>query len=223
VPRRLPARPAVAAALALAAATVLLSAPAAQAGCGGVQHRAARKHLTAGRAPLMIGDSVLLGAMPEVTRAGFEIDTRGCRGWSEGMNVLRARRHAGTLPPEVVVQLGTNFNITRASIRTALSIVGPGRVLVLLTPREVFGEDGADAAAVRAAGRAYPDRILVLDWVRHTRGHSSWFAPDGIHLSGRGAAGLARFLRTAARYAAGPPRRASGFHQDGRVAGHGLR
>lgn len=210
------------AALTVLVAVLLLGAPAAQAGCGGVQHRAARKHLWAGPAPLIIGDSVLLGAMPQVAAAGFEIDTRGCRGWSEGMAVLRARRRAGTLPPEVVVQLGTNFNITRAAIRTALAIVGRERVLVLLTPREVFGEDGADAAAVRAAGRAYPDRILVLDWVRHTQGHSDWFAPDGIHLGPRGASGLARFLRQAARFASGPPRRSGGFRQDGRVAGHGL-
>lgn len=206
-------------ALALLAATAaaLLAAGPAQAGCGGVQHRRALVRPRTGPPPLMIGDSVLLGALDQVSRAGFDIDTRGCRGWSEGMAVLRARRRARILPPEVVVQLGTNYDITAASIRTALAILGPDRLLVLLTPREVFGESGADAAAVRAAGRRYPDRVLVLDWVAHTQGHASWFQPDGIHLTERGAAGLARFVATVRRYAAGIPRVTPAVRQDGGV------
>lgn len=205
-------------AVALAACAALAAPAAAHAGCGGVQDRPALRHLGHGPAPLMIGDSVLLGAMPEVARAGFQIDTRGCRGWYEGMAVLERRRHQHALPPEVVVQLGTNYSITRAGIRLALSIVGPHRALVLLTPREVFGEDGADAAAVRAAGRDYPTRILVLDWARYTAGRSSWFQPDGIHLTDRGARGLAAFLRRAAPFADGPPEYQDGIQPAERVA-----
>ncbi|WP_354700286.1 hypothetical protein DSM112329_00554 [Paraconexibacter sp. AEG42_29] len=205
----------------LLVAVLLLAAPDAQAGCGGVQQRSAQTRLTTGQAPLMIGDSVLLGALREVTRAGFEINTRGCRGWREGMAVLRARRRAGTLPREVVVALGSNGGVTRASIRTALAITGRHRVLVLLTPRELRGTSGA--AAVRAAGRAHPDRILVIDWARRARAAAGWLQPDGIHLTPRGAAGLAQLLGRAARYAGGPPYRSAAFRQDGRVAAGGLR
>lgn len=205
--------------LLLAATTALLAPAAAQAGCGGVQHRMPSQQRPAtGRPPLMIGDSVLLGALGEVARAGLETDTRGCRGWTEGMAVLRARRRAGTLPGAVVLQLGTNFGVTGRAIRTALTILGPDRLLVLLTPREVFGEDGADAAAIRAAGRRHPDRVLVLDWVRHTRGRDPWFQPDGIHLTRRGAAGLARFVAPLTRLAGGIRRAERGVRQDGRVA-----
>ncbi|MGH8571603.1 MAG: hypothetical protein ACREX8_03375, partial [Gammaproteobacteria bacterium] len=78
----------------------------------------------------------MLGALDEVARAGFEIDTRGCRQMGEGLRVIRARRRSGRLPPFVVIALRTNLNITPAEIRAALRILGRRRVLGLVTPRE---------------------------------------------------------------------------------------
>lgn len=96
----------------------------------------------------------MLGALEEVARAGFEIDTRGCRQMGEGLGVLRARRRAGRLPPFVAMALGTNLSITAAQIRAALRIVGRRRVLGLVTPREDGGGSGSDARVVREAGAA---------------------------------------------------------------------
>src|SRR4051794_9184236 len=73
------------------AAALLLAAPA-LADCGGVKHGHPQKHVLPGRPPLVIGDSVLLGAVPEVAGVGYEVDTRGCRQMSEGLRVLAARR-----------------------------------------------------------------------------------------------------------------------------------
>jgi len=57
---------------------------------------------------------------------------------------------------------------------------------------------------VRAAGRRFPDRVRVLDWVRHSAGRRGWFAGDGIHLGSSGAAGLARLMRRALPFATAP-------------------
>lgn len=200
-------RRAVTASAAMLVSAVLLAVPAshAEAGCGGVQRVLPKRHITENRAPLIVGDSVLLGAMPEVAREGFEVNARGCRGWGEGVAYLRARRHAHTLPRLVVMQLGTNWSITVADIRKALDVTGKRRVLAILTPREVGGYGGSDARSVRAAGKRYPEQVVVLDWVKHTRYKSQWFAPDGIHLSFSGISGLARFLRGATQYADGMP------------------
>jgi hypothetical protein len=84
--------------------------------------------------------------------------------------------------------------------------------------KALTGEEGADADAVRAAGRAHPDRIVVLDWARHTRGRDAWLQPDGIHLTDRGAAALARFLAAATPYAGGPVRTEDGARQEGAIA-----
>lgn len=185
-------------ALAVAAVGLLTVAVAAPAqACGTAARLKAARPGNDGRAPLAIGDSVMLGAVRPLARAGFEVNARGCRQWSEGVRVLRARRRAGTLPRIVVVALGTNGSITRSGIRTALRAVGRTRLLVLVTPRELGGGSGGDARAIRWAGRRYPERVLVLDWVRRSRGHGGWFAGDGIHLSGSGARGMVRVLRPA--------------------------
>jgi hypothetical protein len=175
----------------------------AQAGCGGVQKLkpTAKQRLGKFRSPLVIGDSVLLGALPQVAREGFEVNARGCRPWDEGRSYLYKRRHVGELPHEVVMFLGADFSVSMDQIRQALKIVGHDRVLVLLTPREVGGFGGSDARHVREAGRLYPNRVLVLDWVKYTRKHPNWFAPDGLHLGYGGAAALARLLRRALPYA----------------------
>lgn len=87
------------AALAVAACAAALGAPApavAQGGCGGVKSSEPRRQLGDFRAPLIIGDSVLLGAIPQVARQGYEVNARGCRSWSEGARLVRRRQRNGT-------------------------------------------------------------------------------------------------------------------------------
>jgi hypothetical protein len=190
-----------AAAVVVALALVLVAAPAAHAGCGGVQYLAPKRQVVDNRPPMIIGDSVLLGAMPQVAARGFRVNARGCRGWGEGHELVKRLRRAKILPHLVVMQLGTNWSISVERIRRTSAVMGPRRVLAVMTPREVGGFGGADARAVRAAGRRYPDRVVVLDWARATRSKPGWFAPDGIHLTPSGARGLGRFLRAALPYA----------------------
>lgn len=182
----------------------LVAAPAAHAGCGGTQIRHTTHKRNAGRAPLVIGDSVLLGAMGETTAAGFNLNTRGCRQWGEGMSVLRDYKRRGFLPHLVVMELGTDWTVSVRQIRAAMALLGPTRVLGLMTPREVGGYGGSDAANMRKVARRFPDRTVLLDWVAHTRGRGGWFQPDGIHLTLSGAAGFADFLKTALPYADPP-------------------
>lgn len=183
--------------------SLAIGAPPAEAGCGGVKKVGPRaKQRLPGRPPLVIGDSVLLGAVDEAARAGYEVDVRGCRQMGEGLRVLRARRRAGRLPRFAVIALGTNLSISQAQVRQALRIIGPRRILGLVTPRETGGRSGSDARVVRAAGRRHPRRTVVLDWVAYSAGHAGWFAADGIHLGPGGAAGFARLLRRALRAAA---------------------
>jgi hypothetical protein len=179
--------------LVLFAAVLLAPAPAG-ADCGGVKRARPHHHVVPGRPPLVIGDSVLLGAVDEVARAGYEVNTRGCRQMTEGLRVLKRKR---PLPAFVVIMLGANWKIAPSEIRAALRILGPDRTLGLVTPRR----DPGDSRVMRAAGRRYPDRVVVLDWARYTSGHSGWLSPDGLHLGPGGAQALARLLRTALPFA----------------------
>lgn len=180
---------------------LLAGAPGAHAQCGGTVTQQPLKRLGAFDAPLIIGDSVLLGAVKPVARQGYEVDTRGCRSWKEGAAVVRKRKRRGTLPHLVVMFLGADWEVSKSQIYETLFRLGPKRVLGLVTPREVGGRGGEDAQNMREVAREYEGRVVLLDWVRHTRRRSSWFAPDGLHLSHGGIRGLARFVRRALPYA----------------------
>jgi hypothetical protein len=188
----------------LALTLVLLAATAAPAAaaCGGVQDYQPTKRTTKGKPPLAIGDSVMLLALPYLARAGFEANAHGCRGFPEGLSLLHGRRKH--LPKMVVIALGADFNITRTEIRRALHILGPKRLLVLVTPIELGGSGGRDAEVVRKAGRRYKRHIRVLDWVTYSRGHGSWFQPDGTHLTFKGARQFAKLIAQALPWAGGP-------------------
>jgi hypothetical protein len=201
------ARPVLRAMVVSLAATVpaaVATQPAA-ASCGGPVRAAPRHHRVSGRPPLALGDSVMIFAVPRLAARGIEADARGCRQLPEAMGILRARKRAGTLPRLVVLALGANGSLTRGGLEGVVRLLGPHRRLALMTPREEGGYAGSDATAVRATGRAHPQRVAVLDWVRHAAGHGSWFQPDGLHLTYPGADAFARLAARALPLAIPPP------------------
>lgn len=188
---------------ALLAACVLLGAPGvASAACGGAVVEPAGKELGDFRSPLIIGDSVLLGAVEPVAATGWDVNARGCRSWTEGAALVRRKLANGRLPHLVAMFLGADWEVSPAQLAETYFRLGPSRVMVLVTPREVGGRDGEDARNMRRFAREHPERVVLLDWARHTRNRPGWFGPDGLHLSWDGIAGLRKFLRPPLRYAA---------------------
>ena len=189
-------------------ATLLVAAaPVAEAGCGGVKAAASKRNLANGPEPLAIGDSVMLLAVNPLARKGFNTNARGCRQWSEGHRILRRKKRRHRLPRLVVMALGTNWYITRDEIGRTRRLLGPKHVLAIVTPREPANT--GDAKRIRAAGRAHPRRIRVIDWVRFSRGHGNWFGGDGIHLTYTGVENYVRCLGRSLRWANGPGASAS--------------
>jgi hypothetical protein len=114
---------------ALALSALLLAAPAAQAGCGGVE-TAAPKRKVASRPPLAIGDSSMLLALPALARVGYRANARGCRQFAEGLGVLRdARRHHRLPRLAVLARFGADASVSAGQIAQARKIMGPKRKL----------------------------------------------------------------------------------------------
>jgi hypothetical protein len=181
--------------------------------CGGL-HVAEPAHHPAGqRPPLAIGDSTMLLALYNLSGEGFEANAQGCRQWDEALSILQARKAAGTLPHMVVIALGADGSVTYADIGLTLGILCCDRLLVLVTPRELGGGWGSDAATVRDEARRHPKRILLLDWVAYAAGHPDWFQPDGLHLTTGGAAVFARFVGRSMKYAYPPSARRPSRHR----------
>jgi hypothetical protein len=194
------------AALVLVVGLAAGAAPA-QADCGGVTASYPRGWHHNYRPPLVVGDSTMLFAVPYIAHHGMQANARGCRQWSEGMALLRKRKHAHTLPHLAVMALGANWVITRGDIESAVKLLGPKRVLGLVAPREEGGGTSSDASNVRRAGRRHRNRVKVLDWPRYSAGHGNWFSGDGLHMSYTGAAAFARFIATLKPFAPWPGRK----------------
>jgi hypothetical protein len=183
-------------------AVLVVAAPAAQAACGGVQSARSTKNLAKGPEPLVIGDSVMLLAVRPLARAGFNVNAQGCRQWRHGHAILKRKKRQGRLPRLVVIALGANWVLTRKEIGRTRRLLGRKRVLALVTPRESGGRVGPDAVRVRAAARAHRN-VRLIDWVRYSRGHGSWFGGDGLHLTRTGVRNYVRCIGRALRFASG--------------------
>jgi hypothetical protein len=112
----------------------------------------------------------------------------------EGLQLLLRRRRSRSLPSVVVVALGNNFPLAFSEIARARRILGPNRVLGMVTPRE----SASSRRAIRAAARRWPVRVRVLRWAARSAGRSwTW---DGLHLTPAGARGFAALLRHAYKW-----------------------
>jgi hypothetical protein len=145
-----------------------------------------------GPPPLAVGDSVLYAAAPVLADYGFTSNAMVCRTMAQGIAWLQEHRHP--LPAVVVVALGTNGTVTTGQIDELLLIVGPARLLALVTPHHGVTPGVPDL--FRTAAQEHPDRIVLLDWDRLSAGHPDWLAPDGIHLGD--SAGIAAYARLVA-------------------------
>jgi hypothetical protein len=175
----------------LAAALAISAAPA-SAQCGQTTNVSPRVAVGPGPPPLAVGDSVLYDAAQALAGYGFQTNAMVCRTMAQGIVVLE--NDARSLPSLVVVALGTNGAVTPAQIDQLLAIVGPTRVLAMVTP--YHGNYAYVPDLIRSAGRQHPGRILVLNWDQLSAGHPNWFAPDGIHLGGT--AGINAYARLVA-------------------------
>ena len=169
-------------------------------------HADPKVDVAAGRAPLVIGDSVIWYAVEELAERGFEADALGCRWFEHGVDMMKRRKGQGRLPKLVVLALGSNWKVPTREIERALRVVGPRRTLAIVTPRWKQGRPDRDAARIRAAGRRHPNRLKVLDWVRWSRGRN-WFSWDKVHPNLRGRVAYARCVAQALPWAGrGAPR-----------------
>jgi hypothetical protein len=174
------------------AAFASLGVASANAQCGQTTQVSPRQSLGSGAAPLAVGDSVLYDAADALSYYGFETNAMVCRTMAQG--VVWLQDHAGNLPVLVVVALGTNGAVTTGQINELLAILGPSRLLALVTPHD--GNYAYVPGLIRLAASQHPGQIILLDWDRLSAGHPDWFAPDGIHLGS--AAGIDAFARLVA-------------------------
>jgi hypothetical protein len=150
---------------------------------------------------LAIGDSTMLLSLPGLAADGFDANARGCRSFAAGLTLLAGLKATAQLPHMVVIALGANGQVSGAQIDAALRLLGPGRLLVLVTHREEGGAVGSDRQTEQMSADRDRGHILLLDWVAHSAGHPGWFDPDGLHLLWSGVNAFTAFVASTLPYA----------------------
>jgi hypothetical protein len=135
---------------------------------------------------LAIGDSVMLGAAPELSKYGVTVDAKKSRPFKAALEIVNYVRSIGALGDEVVVHLGTNSGTTAEtmdSIFTALVDVDKVVVLTNAVPNHKWEE--GNNTLIRALPDKYPN-VTVVDWKLLVDPNPDWVYDDGTHLRPKG-------------------------------------
>jgi peptidoglycan/LPS O-acetylase OafA/YrhL len=146
----------------------------------------------------VIGDSVLLGASEHLLRRidGVEIDAAVGRQIRGGLvRVLDLKSHK-VLANTVVIHLGTNGFLGERSLRDVLSHLRDRKVILInvKAPRRWEGPNNAVLAQISSEY----SNVKVIDWNAISRRRNDYFAPDRVHLSGKGIQTLSAEIMRAA-------------------------
>ncbi|MDR1495537.1 MAG: hypothetical protein LBS67_01265 [Clostridiales Family XIII bacterium] len=149
----------------------------------------------------LIGDSVPLGAVPQIEEAlpGAEMLVRTDRDLAgPGIELLKEENEAGKLGDIVVLALGTS-NLTKANIDAAVEVIGEGRQIVFVNAYRGGAPyiEGVNAAIDEAAAER-PDSFTVADWYGYVEAHPDLeLAEDNCHLTESSAKDYAALIKSA--------------------------
>ena len=140
-----------------------------------------------------VGDSVLAGAAACLERRGGKVNAEQSRQVSAASDILA--RKADSLPPRVIVHLGTNGGATPGELDAIMALLGPDRLVLWSTiqlpddPTRYTYERSTNEAIAALAERY--DNALVFDWESASRQRPEWLYVEGIHMTPEGCEGYA--------------------------------
>ncbi|MFM2115082.1 MAG: hypothetical protein RI908_823 [Actinomycetota bacterium] len=135
---------------------------------------------------LAIGDSVMLGAAPELSKYGVTVDAKKSRPFKAALEIVNYVKSIGALGDEVVIHLGTNSGTTADTmdaIFAALADVDRVVVLTNAVPNHKWEE--GNNTLIRALPDKFPN-VTVVDWKLLVDPNPDWVYDDGTHLRPRG-------------------------------------
>jgi peptidoglycan/LPS O-acetylase OafA/YrhL len=131
----------------------------------------------------LIGDSVMVGAAPELARAipGADVDAAIGRQVSAALNLLRQRSAAGALGDVVVLHIGNNGTFTSGQFDSIMQVLADRRAVIFLNVKVPRSWEGQNNGVIGAGVSRYGNAALV-DWYAAASGRPGLFYNDGIHL-----------------------------------------
>jgi hypothetical protein len=131
---------------------------------------------------LAIGDSVMLGAAPEMTKYGVTVDAQKSRPFKAALPIVNYVKSINALGSAVVIHLGTNSGTSQETIDSIVSVLTDVPLVLVLT-NSVPGKDweASNNRLIRALPERYPN-VQILDWKKYATDHPKWLYDDLTHL-----------------------------------------
>lgn len=152
-----------------------------------------------------IGDSVMLDIQPYLEDklknrfSNVVIDGKIGRQMWDAPDLIGQLRKEGKLGSYVIIEMGTNGAFTKKQMHSLLSALADSKQILLVNTRvpkpweHVVNEALADAAAGNP-------RITLVDWYAASKGKTSYFIEDGVHLNKRGAEALTSLIEKSIKF-----------------------
>jgi peptidoglycan/LPS O-acetylase OafA/YrhL len=154
-----------------------------------------------------VGDSVMLASAPELRQVypAMYIDAVVSRQMNTLPGIVQALLSSGQLRPILVVGLGTNGPIARATLDQVRDLIGPNRQMVVVNVEEPRSWEGEVNSTLAQFASDY-ENVELSDWYTAISPHISILARDQIHPGGAGGRIYTAALQAAlGRLAALPP------------------
>jgi hypothetical protein len=135
-----------------------------------------------------IGDSVMVGAAPELRDALGLIDIEASVGLQApaAADVLRQRRDAGQLGKVVIIHIGNNGVFPASTFDSMMDIIGSSRMVIFVNLKVPRPWETSNNKVIADGVKKYPNAQMV-DWRAASINHPEYFWDDGIHLRPEGA------------------------------------
>ena len=145
----------------------------------------------------MIGDSVMLGAKPELEKQlpGIKVDAKEGRQVTDAAEIVDQLKTNNRLGKAVVMGLGTNGAFTQETGQALVNQIGNHRQIYWVN---VYGQgvDWQASANQTIQQLAKHNRnVHVINWHHAATHHPQWFYDDGIHLNPTGQAAFAKLVK----------------------------
>jgi peptidoglycan/LPS O-acetylase OafA/YrhL len=145
-----------------------------------------------------IGDSVMVGAVPQLAAAvpHVRIDALLGRQVTPAIQILQERKAAGRLGDVVIVHLGTNGTFSARQFDEMMQVLQGERRVVFVNVKVPRVWEAPNNTVLTDGVKRYANAVLV-DWSSASSAHPEWFWGDGIHLRPAGAKVYAAMIAAA--------------------------
>jgi peptidoglycan/LPS O-acetylase OafA/YrhL len=115
--------------------------------------------------PYAIGESVMLGAAPQLTAAGIQVNAAVSRQGTNVAEIVEMTRGGNQFGRVVIIQTGTNGSVSDETFARIMASLPPDLtpLVVFLTVKAPRGWIADNNARIRALPALYPN-VAVVDW-----------------------------------------------------------